>query len=270
MEVDYHITEICNLNCVGCFHYIPISNIKKHYNIEKIKYELKLLARHSKIVHNLVLMGGEPTIHPDIVPILYYAREIFPNTTLTLATNAAYSAIFDEKSFIRAIKYNNIIVRITQYPFSKNSTEIYKNVYDKLNNANIQIETVSVVDSNYHFLKQSFHKNLINDITENKHCKTFHYCTTLKDTKLYICNFAAYIDSLTDKFTDVDWIETDNTEYVDLTENYTDDEILNRMSKLSLVCTHCVELNRGWSSNNPEEITTWYQSEQKKEEWIKE
>lgn len=270
MEIDYHITEICNLNCVGCFHYIPISNIKKHYNIEKIKYELKLLAKHAKIVDNLVLMGGEPTLHPDVVPILYYAREIFPNTKLTIATNGAYFSIFDEKSFIRAIQYNNIVVRITQYPFSENAQNIYEQIYEKLHTFNIETETVSVVDTNYHFLKQSFHKNLINDITQSKYCKTFHYCTTLKDAKLFVCNFAAYIDSLTDKFPEIDWIKTDSNSYVDLTENYTDEQILERMSKLSLVCTHCVELNRGWSSNNPGEITTWHISEQKKEECIKE
>lgn len=270
MEICYHITEICNLNCVGCFHYLPISNIKKHYHIEKIKYELKLLAKHSKIVHNLVIMGGEPTLHPDIVPILYYAREIFPNTTLTLATNGAYYKIFDEKSFIRAIKYNNIAIRITQYPFSENAKDIYTEIYEKLNKHGIGVETVSVVDTNYHFLKQSFHKDLINDITENKHCKTFHYCATLRDTKLYICNFAAYIDSLLDKFPEIDWIETDNNSYVDLTEDYTNEQILEKLSKLSVVCTHCIELNRGWISNNPDEITERYVSEQKKEEWVKE
>jgi hypothetical protein len=40
--------------------------------------------------HVLVLLGGEPTIHPMLSAFLFLARECFPDTTIRLVTNGSF------------------------------------------------------------------------------------------------------------------------------------------------------------------------------------
>lgn len=270
MEISYHITEICNLNCVSCLHFIPISNNKKHRNLEVIKHELDLLSKHKNIVNIFNIMGGEPTLHPQINEILFYARKVFPQTKIGLATNGVNTKIFYNIDFLNAIKNNNIIVRMTEYNYTENARNNYDKIYTVLDANNIQYEGNGSLEMHKKFLKQPFSKELHNNITNDWMCKSFHYCTMLKDNKLYVCHFAAYIDSLLDKFPEIDWIKIDENAYVDLEQNVTDDYIANKLCKKSIICEHCVDLNRWWFTDNPEDYTEWKHSELKKEEWIKE
>lgn len=271
MEVSYHITELCNLNCNSCWHFIPISTIKDHYTFDKIMYEMDLLSKHENIINRFNIMGGEPLIHPDIIPIIYYVRKSLPNTKIGISTNGVNHAIFENKRFIEALKHNNIEIRITQYPYNdKTSVDNYYRIYEILNENNIKYEIVSIIDKNYKFLIQPFRKNITNDINLNKWCKTFHYCTMYRDNKLWICHVAAYVDFIQRRFPDADWIKSDENSFIDISKECTDEEILNSMSKLALVCEHCVELHRGWNSNDPSEITNWKPSTCSKDEWIRE
>ena len=273
MEVNIHVTEQCNLNCKACFHMIPISINKNYYwYIEHyIRPQLQLLARHKNIVDSLVIMGGEPTLHPHIISILYVAREIFPDIPISIATNGSVVNIFENDLFIKALLRNNIKVSITEYPYSQDASENYEKVYNILKANNVPYSVNATINKNYYFLIQPFRKDIDNDITKPTHCKAHHYCTMLKNGKLWVCHLAAYVDSLKAKFPDLDWINVDDGAYVDLEDNsITDQMILDKMASLSTICKHCVELHRPWYSTDPSETTLWGRSEGKKEEWVRE
>lgn len=273
MEVSIHVTEQCNLNCKACFHMIPISPWKDYYwyICENIKPQLELLAKHSNIVSSLVIMGGEPTLHPNITSILYVAREVFPNITIAMATNGSVLRVFEDEVFIKALLRNNIEVRIVEYPYSPVAKANYQKLYNILETNKVKYVVNAKIDENYHFLIQPFRKEIDNDITKQTHCKAHHYCTMLKNNKLWVCHLAAYADSLKDRFPDLDWINVDEGAYVDLTDgSITDEMILQKMGSLSTICKHCVELHRSWYSEDPTEITNWARSEGKKEEWVRE
>ena len=272
MEVSIHITEQCNLNCKSCFHMIPITNEPYHWYIGSyIRPQLLLLSRHKNIVDSLVLMGGEPTLHPYFISILYITREIFPDIPIYLATNGSVVGVFENNALIKALIYNNILVRVTEYPYSDKAKENYEKLYNIFKTNKVQYEINAKIDENYHFLIQPFRKEINNDITKRTYCKTHHYCTMLKDDKLWVCHLAAYVSSLKSKFPELDWINVDDGAWVDLKDdNLTDEMILEKMSSLSTICTHCVELHRSWSSDDPHEITNWARSEGRKEEWVRE
>ena len=272
MEVSIHVTEQCNLNCKACFHMIPITHEPYYWYIEHcIRPQLLLLAKHKNIVNSLVLMGGEPTLHPQLISILYIAREIFHDIPIYLATNGSIINAFEDDLLIKALKRNNITVRVTEYPYSDRAKENYEKLYGIFNENGVKYDINSKVDENYHFLVQPFRKEIDNDITKQTHCKAHHYFTMLKSNKLWVCHLAAYVDSLKAKFPDLDWINVDEGAYVDLEDNsITDEMILDKMASLSTICKHCVELHRPWYSEDPSEITLWSRSEGRKEEWVRE
>lgn len=69
-----HITDRCNLHCVGCYSYVEKRNKKKDLTLEEICYELNQLAENG--VRIIVISGGEPFIREDIDMICKYAKDL--------------------------------------------------------------------------------------------------------------------------------------------------------------------------------------------------
>jgi MoaA/NifB/PqqE/SkfB family radical SAM enzyme len=78
IQCSLYVTDRCNLDCSYCTEY---DNSEKNPPLEVIKERL----RHIRALGTLrvALVGGEPLMHPDIVEITRYAREIGFSTSLT-------------------------------------------------------------------------------------------------------------------------------------------------------------------------------------------
>jgi hypothetical protein len=59
------ITDLCNIQCKGCYR----QRIEGHKSLEEIKEEILFMKRWRNI-DNVSLAGGEPLIHPEIVDIV--------------------------------------------------------------------------------------------------------------------------------------------------------------------------------------------------------
>lgn len=68
-----HVTDNCNLHCIGCYSYIKERNKKKDLTYKEICYELDQLEENG--VKVIVISGGEPFIRDDIDLICKYAKE---------------------------------------------------------------------------------------------------------------------------------------------------------------------------------------------------
>ena len=87
-NVDYHIIDRCNLNCAGCNDFSPlVSPDDKGKSIEQITADFMLLSKIKNEFYILNIMGGEPTLHPELSKILRIARQIFPDNKIRLLTN---------------------------------------------------------------------------------------------------------------------------------------------------------------------------------------
>lgn len=67
-----HITDNCNLHCVGCYSHVEKRNKKTDLTYKEICYELDQLADNG--VKIIVISGGEPFIREDIELICKYAK----------------------------------------------------------------------------------------------------------------------------------------------------------------------------------------------------
>ncbi len=65
------ITDKCNIYCRGCYRL----NRTGHKSLEQVKEEIRFL-KEWRNCDNISIAGGEPLIHPDILEIISYIREL--------------------------------------------------------------------------------------------------------------------------------------------------------------------------------------------------
>ena len=84
-SVEYNLTEHCNLSCYLCDHASPLLP-KKFAVVEEFVRDLEAL---SQVFHStqLRIVGGEPTLHPELLRFLSEARRIGIADNIVLLTN---------------------------------------------------------------------------------------------------------------------------------------------------------------------------------------
>lgn len=65
------ITDICNIHCEGCYR----QTLTGHKPLDQVKEELRFFKRWRN-PDNVSIAGGEPLIHPDILDIVAYIKEL--------------------------------------------------------------------------------------------------------------------------------------------------------------------------------------------------
>ena len=83
-NVFFHILTQCNLKCSHCY-INPKQHGSEHLSLRRIQSWLQALIRRSPDA-NLVFLGGEPTLHPDLAQAVKAARSM-GYTSITIDTN---------------------------------------------------------------------------------------------------------------------------------------------------------------------------------------
>lgn len=270
-NVDYHITDKCNLLCVGCNHFCPlVPSNTEHKSMEQIKSDLFLLSKIKDNINCVTIMGGEPTLHPYLNDILYFTRSIFPNNTIFLTTNG--TRYKDFHLWKDAIIDNNIMVVLSQYPFVENYKEIYKSIQDMFpNNCVSSINynrdlSVSVTDK---MLSGCLVSKPIIDDDSIRDCRMRGYCCQLKNGRLYVCNYAANFDRFDNAFKGKHNIIQDEFDYVDLNTivNYEESVYPVLFDSIPSLCKYCTECKRYYDTAK---FVDWKCSDKSIDEWYTE
>ena len=83
-NVFFHILTQCNLACRHCY-INPQQHGSQRLDIDQIRRWLQVLIQRSPKA-NLILLGGEPTLHPDLAVAVKYARQL-GYASITIDTN---------------------------------------------------------------------------------------------------------------------------------------------------------------------------------------
>lgn len=124
--LDLHITHNCNLTCESCSDFtnhghsrmISLTEGRQWISYWKDRVQPK----------QFIIVGGEPTLHKDLIDFLYMSRELWGNTYIQLTTNGFF--LDKHKDLGSALKENNIILSISIHSKSK---EYLNKIKDNLN-----------------------------------------------------------------------------------------------------------------------------------------
>lgn len=112
---EVSLAEHCNLNCYGCDHFAPLAE-PEFADFEETKRDLTRLSElFSGHIREFYLGGGEPLLHPDIIKFMEMARNVLPNSEITIITNGILLPRQPEDFWVACREYN-ISLRPTKYP----------------------------------------------------------------------------------------------------------------------------------------------------------
>lgn len=80
-----HVTDTCNLHCLGCYSFVNDRNKQQGMSFEDIKRVMKELKELG--LTRLVFSGGEPFMRKDFQKICQYAKEDLAIENVTVITN---------------------------------------------------------------------------------------------------------------------------------------------------------------------------------------
>ena len=190
VELEMHIVDHCNLNCAGCNHFCSLAE-PFYITIEEFTNQLKLVKEKIPSLKWLMLLGGEPTLHPQLLELCIIARELFPNITIEVLSNGKdLSNIVDKRMEFDKL---NISFTLARYNIEYNEEHINK--------------LCELPNNGRSWGRESFTQTLVDitgsqDMEESFYLKCHHQlpCFTLQDYKIYECPFAAHIRHFIKKF----------------------------------------------------------------------
>lgn len=227
VDLEIHIVDHCNLNCAGCNHFCPLAE-PFYISLEDFKNQLIMVKEKIPSLKWLMLLGGEPTLHPQLLELCQIARQLFPKIEIEILTNGKdlTSILKNKEEFIKL----NIRITIATYNIKYNEDQIK--------------EVLSMPLGEKSWGRESFTQTLVDvegkQDKEKSFFKNCHHqlpCFTLKNYKIYECPFAAHIEHFSKKF-NINIPEIKNEDYLELK-----DLTLEKLEKFSYqaknICKFC-------------------------------
>jgi MoaA/NifB/PqqE/SkfB family radical SAM enzyme len=124
LQCSLYVTDRCNLDCAYCTEY---DNSRPHPSLDDLKKWVRKIRELGTM--RIALVGGEPLVHPNIVEVVRYCRELGFATSLTtngfLLTRKLLAELEDAGLQVMQISVD----RMTPSPITKKS---FKTILPKL------------------------------------------------------------------------------------------------------------------------------------------
>lgn len=94
-QIETHVTHACSFECEGCTHFSQ-EKMKGQHTVESFRAEIGPWSKRL-LPHNFLLLGGEPTLNPNLTQICQAARDLWSGVengkhlvTMMLVTNGSH------------------------------------------------------------------------------------------------------------------------------------------------------------------------------------
>lgn len=252
LRFEVYLLYHCNLNCAGCAVFSPIA--KEEY-LDAVCYEQDC-KRLSELTGGkaecIRLMGGEPTLHPNISIFCDITRRYFKNAEIQLVTNGI---LLNKQAdnFWEICGKNNIKVQISRYPIKINMDSILEK--GKTNNVTIEV-TESKADEMFHLKLDTVGEQ--NAADSFKNCWIKNSCITLSKGRLYTCSIIPAADHFNRYFNKE--LKIEENDGIDIYKTKTIEEIFKFLNKPIGFCRYCdmkgMSYGHGWQISK-KEIEEW-------------
>jgi hypothetical protein len=248
LEID--VADHCNLSCFSCNRY---SQLAKPGFLDPDEY-MRDMRRFSElaggVLRKILLMGGEPLLHPRLDKIIDISRECFPHAFIEIITNgillpAAENAEYGNLYEICANK--NVCICLSDYPLKLN-TDLIRKIAHKYNTiywSRMEQEQfrLSLRDDSLLFEKNTldFTKSQNPSISASS-CYFANFCFSLKHGKLATCPAILNIDHFNEYFGTN--LKATHDDYIDIYEAKNFYELAEFMAKPVPFCGYCDHRDR--------------------------
>lgn len=140
-RIEFYITNVCNLNCDNC------NRLNNYYfrGHEQWNDYADIYAQWSEVIdfENICVLGGEPTLHPELDAWLKGLRQLWPKANIDVATNGTRLSYWYKKGFFDLLAENKIELSVNLHNRAR-----YQSTVDEIKSFLINPkETVVVIPS---------------------------------------------------------------------------------------------------------------------------
>jgi len=257
LKFELHLTTHCNLNCKGCNTFSSIAQ-EGFASFDQIKADLNRISKiANKRIITILLAGGEPLLHPQLIEIMNYIHKEFSYVSILYIISNAVLLMQQKDEFWEACKKNNFILFITKYPIGLP----YDKIVGKAKEKGVCLKFMD----NSALTKKKFRKVPINlEGTENAKysfsaCSGANNCITIKEGKIYPCSLIPRIEIFNQFFSEN--LVVSEKDSIDIYKADNLDEILDFLCKPVPFCRYC-------SVKKPVFGLNWGITEKDINEWV--
>lgn len=202
-QIEFHVAHICNLHCDGCAHYSNYS-VKGILPIAEGGAWLEAWARRVT-PRRFKLLGGEPTLNPDLIGYLELAAGLWPDCHRILTTNGYF--LDRHPDLPRALAATNTQLRLSFHSIDQKYAEKMTGILEELKkwvgNEGVNVAVDDATKGWYRTYRGAGPEMLpfedgkpraAWEVCVNK------YCMNLHDNRLWKCPPIAYLDTIADRF----------------------------------------------------------------------
>lgn len=253
---EVHITDYCNLNCQGCFHFSPLAKKGSTYDLGEFERDFRRMhVLFENDVGWIHLMGGEPLLCNNVEDYLAVARHHFPFSKISLITNGILLPKSSDH-FFKTCRDLDIEIAITRYPIAFDYDFLESFVRSK----ECRVRLFGNRGGESGMKKMNLQNGDLQNYKRNfLSCNLSNTCITLDRGKLFYCSVPAYINFFNDFFGQ----SFDNSSEYILLEKSTKKEIVEFLRCPHVFCKYCDVKNRERNR------LPWEVSQKKIEEWCR-
>jgi hypothetical protein len=197
-QIEFHITDRCNLSCPFCTHYSNFHISNKDVRLQETIEHWNLWSQKITPVRFWIL-GGEPTLHDDFVSFVSEAKRIWAHSIVGIVSNGL--ALKKHQGLSEVLK--NCTLAISFHGIREDDI---RNQISKLNldsSTTVEIRNSNNTWTNYYKIENGvaipFSDGNQRQSWERCNSKK---CTVLKDNKLWKCPQVAFAESV-----GINWFE---------------------------------------------------------------
>ena len=258
--LDVHVTDHCNLKCAGCLHFAPLAE-KRFLDLDEYARDLKRLAAVKGIAgyfETIVLMGGEPLLHPRLIEVMRMTRAYLPGENIALCTNGLLLKRMDN-GFWDALVECDVELGISPYPIGLDYGGLLSLARARSANVRFTTDITGAATGKDAFLHLALDPSGTCDPQDSFiSCPSGGHCLQLARGAIWPCQLAAYHGAFSHRF-GYDMHDGPD-DFLALGTIDSTDDIETFRRRPHPMCRHC--------DNASLAVVPWRQSGFEAEEWL--
>ena len=257
--LDVDVVSHCNLKCASCCHFSPAAS-PAFLSLEDYERDLGKLARVEGLAaffDAIVLMGGEPLLHPGLPELIWATRRHLPEAQLRVASNGLLLKSMGPE-FWDAMRATDCKLVLTLYPTGLDYEALFElarahSVKAGVSGGGVEGEVVS------HLLRTPLDEEGLQDpMASFNGCPLGGFSLQLLDGKIFPCNRGALLGIANERFGTAFAHEEDDYLELDAIQSVEDIDSMRR--RAHPMCRYC--------ATSLDERIEWRRSAVERDEWL--